>query len=149
MHEPGSSWGAKWSLRAQEVVSGLLARLPAKEHYPGSHANRLGALPIGCDMWADYYLRPNGEVVIVGEDFDRPEIDSVYLEWNRLLPVLVWGSERYPELRELLPVRGQEAIDCRCRTHRLFVDNRLRCLECGGIGWLPNKDAKLRSGFID
>jgi hypothetical protein len=41
-------------------------------------------------MWADYYLRPNGEVVIVGEDFDHPDMDSVHSDWKRVLPVLAF-----------------------------------------------------------
>jgi hypothetical protein len=87
-------------------------------------------------MWADYYLRPNGQVVIVGEDFDHPEIDSVYSDWKRVLLVLVWGSQRYPELRELLPVRGPDAVDCRCRNILLFAEGKVLCPECGGLGWL-------------
>lgn len=88
-------------------------------------------------MWADYYLRPNGDVVIVGEDFDHPELDSVYSDWKRVLPVLVWGSKRYPELWELLPVRGPDAVDCGCRKIPLFAEGKVLCPECGGLGWLP------------
>src|SRR5262249_37451667 len=104
-----------WSPLAEQLVSRLIAALPADQLDPTrTHAVRLRALPIGGSMWADYYLRPNGQVVIVGEDFDNPEVDSVYSDWRRVLPVLVWGAQRYPELRELLPVRGPGAVDCQC-----------------------------------
>jgi hypothetical protein len=128
-----------WSLKAEELVSRLIARLPADQLDPArTHAARLQALPIGCDMWADYYLRPNGEVVIVGEDFDHADVDSVYTTPLRVLSVLVWGAERYPELRELLPEREPGATDCSCRQHpEFFRPGKLICQECGGVGWLP------------
>jgi hypothetical protein len=116
----------------------LIARLPAEQRDPvRTHAVRLNALPIGGSMWADYYLRPNGEVVIVGEDFDHPGVDSVYSDWKRVLPVLVWGSWRYPEMRELLPVRGPGSVDCRCRRIPFFSEGKVICPECSGLGWLP------------
>ncbi len=118
-------------------MSRLIATLTAEQLDPArSHAARLKALPIGCDMWSDYYLRPNGQVVVVGEDLDRPDIDTSYTDWKRVLPVLVWGSQRYSELRELLPIRGQDAVDCRCRASPLFAEGKLLCPKCAGLGWL-------------
>jgi hypothetical protein len=127
-----------WSTRAEQVVLRLIAGLsPNQLHPTRSHAARLSALPIGGSMWADYYLRPNGEVVIVGEDFDHPDVDSVYTDRLRVLMVLVWGSERYPELRELLPLREPGATDCRCVQHpNIFGPGKVICSECGGLGWL-------------
>lgn len=133
-----------WSPQAEEVVSCLIARLPAEQLDPThTHAARLKALPIGGSMWADYYLRPNGEVVIVGEDFDHPDVDTVYTSRLRVLSVLVWGAERYPELRELLPQRGPGATDCRCRQHpEFFGPGKVICQACGGVGWLPASSAE-------
>lgn len=130
-----------WSSRAEHVVADLIARLPAEQLDPNrTHAQRLAALPIGWSLWTDYYLRPNGEAVIVGEDDDRPDLDSVHTDRQRVLLVLVWGSERYPELRELLPLRGPEAVDCICRNIPLFSQGKVLCPECCGLGWLPAKD---------
>lgn len=131
-----------WSPRADEVVSGLIAKLGGEQLDPGrTHAARLKALSIGGSLWADYYLRSNGEVVFVGEDFDQPDVDSVYSDWKRVLPVLVWGSERYPELRELLPVRSPGAVDCPCRANPLFAEGKVLCPECAGLGWLAGSGA--------
>jgi hypothetical protein len=131
----------RWSPRAETLVSRLIAELPGSQLDPArTHAARLNALPIGGSMWADYYLRANGAVVIVGEDFDHPEVDSVYSDWRRVLPVLVWGSRRYPELRELLPVRTPHAVDCRCRAIPMFAEGKVLCPECGGLGWVQGGD---------
>jgi hypothetical protein len=127
-----------WSARAEQVVSRLIAKVLADPAYPAApHTARLKALPIGVDMWADYYLRPDGKVVVVGEDLDEPDVDSVYSDWKRVLSVLVWGSQRYPELRQWLPVRGPGAVDCQCRSIPLFAEGKVLCPECCGLGWLP------------
>jgi len=127
-----------WTPLAESVVLQLIADLPANGSNPvGTHAVRLGALPIGASMWAEYYLRPNGVVVVVGEDFDHPDVDSVYRDRNRLLRMLVWGLRRYPELKRLLPVRGPDAIDCGCRKVRTYVEGHRICHTCNGLGWLP------------
>jgi hypothetical protein len=130
-----------WSGRAVEVVSRLIAGLTPEQRDPtrGPSA-RLGALYIGGDMWAGYYLRPNGEVVVVGGDFDQPDVDAVHTDRSTVLRVLVWGSQRYPELRELLPARLVGAVDCRCRSIPIFTEGKVLCSECGALGWLPPSD---------
>jgi hypothetical protein len=125
-------------LLAERVVTRLIAGLAPNELDPAcTHATRLAALPIGGSMWADYYLRPNGDVVIVGEDLDQPDVDSVYTDRSHVLSVLVWGARRYPELQELLPIREPGAIDCRCRAIPIFAESKIICTECCGLGWLP------------
>lgn len=127
-----------WSSRAAQVVTDLIAGLSVEQLDPArTHAARLSALPIGGDMWVDYYLRPNGEVVVVGEDLDEPDVDSVHTNRLTVLSVLMWGSERYPELRELLPRRDPGATDCRCVSQPdWFGPGKLICPKCGGVGWL-------------
>jgi hypothetical protein len=127
-----------WSSRAAEVVSRLIAVRPPEERDAtcGTSA-RLGALYIGTSLWAEYYLRPHGEVVIVREEYEQPDVDTVYTDRSNVLRVLVWGSRRYPELRELLPARPAGAVDCRCRSHPIFAEGKVLCPECGALGWLP------------
>jgi len=81
-------------------------------------------------------LRPNGEVVIVGADIDHPNEDTILTEWRRVLTVLVMGCARFPALRELLPQRGLDAVDCRCRAIPLFAGGNVLCPECSGLGWV-------------
>lgn len=128
-----------WSLRAAEVVTRLIAGLPADLH-PDTRANavRLGALPIGWSMWADYYLRPDGVAVVIGADEDRPDEVTVDADPVRVLGLLVWGSQRYAELHELLPACPADAADCPCCQHPRFSGpGKLICPTCGGVGWLP------------
>jgi len=128
-----------WTSRAEQVVSRLIAEISPERLDPTTRANvvRLHALHIGSSLWADYYLRSNGEVVVVGGDFDHPEIDSVSSDPGEVLSMIVWGSRRYPELRELLPVRPSNAFACPCRRHPLFAEGKVLCPTCGGMGWLP------------
>lgn len=138
MNEPKEeAMAPMWSPLAQRVVSQLIADLPEEPTSDlVSHARRLNALPIGWSMWAGYLLRANGEVVVVGEDFDLPDLETIYVEPAKVLGVLVWGTERYPELRQLLPVRGPGTVDCRCRTIPVFAEGKVICWECGGLGWV-------------
>lgn len=130
-----------WSPLSERVVSRLIADLPG--HLPAedrSHAERLVALPIGWSLWAVYFLRAKGEVVVVGANLHLPEVDTTLAEPGDVLRVLVWGSERYQELKQLLPVRGPGAVDCRCRAIPLFAEGKVICSECSDLGWLPNAD---------
>lgn len=128
-----------WSPRAEQIVSSLIAGLPPDQLDPArTDAVRLGALPIGGSMWATYYLRPNGEVVVVGDDIDHPDVDTVRTDWSNVLRVLIWGAGRYPELRELLPVRVPGAIDCpTCQSIPMFGEGKVLCPTCDGLHWLP------------
>ena len=127
-----------WSTLAEQVVSRLIAERTADlPDFIRVDAERLSALPIGLSMWAAYFLRANGEVVVVGDDFDHPEVDTVHTERGQVVLALVWGSRRYPELTQLLPIRGPGAVDRQCRVIPCFAEGKVLCLECGGLGWLP------------
>jgi hypothetical protein len=127
-----------WSPRAEQVVAGLISGLSAAQLDPTrNHSARLSALHIGGSMWADYYLRPNGEVVVVGEDDNHPDMETIHTDRSNVLMALVWGSQRYPELRELLPARPSDASNCRCRQIPFFAEGKVLCSECGALGWLP------------
>lgn len=101
-------------------------------------AAREGALPICWSLWALMCLRPNGEVVVIGDDLDHPELAVVHSDWKHLVSALVLGSKRYPQLRELIPIRGPDAVDCSaCDDIPRELKGTFRCLECSGLGWVP------------
>jgi hypothetical protein len=126
---------------AEQIVTRLIAGLSSDELDPKrTHAARFAALPIGVSMWADYYLRPCGEVVIVGEDLYQPDAVSIHTDRSKILRMLVWGAKQYPELARLLPVRDEGAVDCpTCRAIPLFTDRKVLCPTCDGLGWLPGE----------
>jgi hypothetical protein len=125
-----------WSPRAEEIVTQLIAELSPEQRYPEwADAVPLDALHIGDDIGSSCYLRPNGEVVVIIWDSNEPEV--VHTDCKHVLLMLVWGSQRYPALRELLPERVPGAQDCPCRANPYCVDGRLICWECCGLGWLP------------
>jgi len=139
-----------WSPLAREVVSGLLADLPHRApECELDEAIRLDALPIGYSLWAWYGLRANGEVVVIGDDPDFPEATTLLSESKDVLRTLVWGTELYPELKLLLPVRRLADVDCQCRTIPIpvFAEGRVLCPECSGLGWLPNASDALGLGL--
>lgn len=131
-----------WTQQAEQTILGLIARLSPEQLDPArTHCQRLGALHIGWSMHADYYLRPNGEVVVVGEDDDHPDVDAVRTDRSTVLRLLVWGSRRYPGLWALLPPRPLDAVDCRCRSIPSFAKRGTSC-ECHGLGWLTPSEAE-------
>ncbi|AMV25094.1 hypothetical protein VT84_11910 [Gemmata sp. SH-PL17] len=86
-----------WSQRAEEIVSRLITGLPPAQLDPArTHSARLRVLHIGGSMWADYYLRPNGAVVVVGEEYDQPDVGTVHTDRSNVLMALVWGGAAVP-----------------------------------------------------
>src|SRR4051812_45470330 len=94
-----------------------MAEQPPRDEWVRQQADRLGALFTGWDLWSCWFLRPSGEVLIVGEDIDSPESEVVYSDRQHQLSALTAASRRYTELGTLLPSREPGAIDCLCVPH--------------------------------
>jgi hypothetical protein len=93
---------------------------------------RFGGLPLYYGWGATIAIRPDGQMVEWNTDGCQPVLERMWV-----VAALITGSKRYPELKELLPVREPGAVDCSCREHPIFASGKLECGECGGIGWLP------------
>jgi len=126
-----------WSPEAEQTVSRLMAARPPRDEWVRRHAHRLGALFAGWDLWSCWFLRPSGEVVIVGEDDTRPESENVYSDRGHVLSAISGAARLYPELVELLPAREPGAVDCMCVGIPVFSPGKVICSVCGGVGWLP------------
>jgi hypothetical protein len=99
-------------------------------------ARKYGALPLAEGWFAWALLTEQGEVLEGVEDGTT----SPAAEPLRTM-FLVAGSERYPELVALLPVRSGASIDCpRCEgTGRMkFGSGRVRCQDCRSLGWIDS-----------
>ena len=128
----------EWSLQAEFAIRGLIQRLRAYDsHEIRKRCERLPAVFAGQDLWSSYFLKPNGDVVCVGEDLDRPDAERVTADGTIRLRVFVWLSRRHPELATLLPQREPNSIDCDCEAVPLLTIGQLTCGTCNGLGWLP------------
>jgi hypothetical protein len=108
---------------------------------------RVHALPILQIMTQSFAIRPSGE--IISFSYDTP--DDIRIETDARLQrmALYQGSLDHPALRELIPARPADAVDCPfCEEIREIkakagVDNIL-CY-CGGMEWLTPDELR-RSG---
>jgi hypothetical protein len=122
----------------QERIVELLAETGSDPGEWRRVARLLNALPIYADMGGWVALRADGSMLYL--DSDREEI-SEEIEPKFNLISLVRGSEKYPELKTLLPERALDVADCPdCRgTGRLFLDKAVYeviiCGNCSGLGW--------------
>lgn len=129
-----------WSPEAERAVRRLMAAHPPRDEWVRQHADRIGALFAGWDLWSCWFLRPSGEVVIVGEDDTRPESEGVYSDRSHILSAISGAARLYPEMARLLPAREPGAVDCVCAGHpQLFGLGKVICPDCGGMGWLPGQ----------
>ncbi len=136
-----SCWGrgstsGRWRDGVVGAGAEVVAELARRQAAVDGAAALPGALFINWDFWSAYYSRPNGEVLQVGADPDRPDDVTVHTDCSSVLRVLVWGR-RFPELAELIPARPAGAVDCRCRQVPLLASGKVLCHECGALGWLP------------
>jgi hypothetical protein len=97
-------------------------------------AHKYSALPLSEGWFAWALLTEQGDVLEALEDGTvSPAVEPLRTMF------LVAGTERYPELIALLPVRPTAGIDCpRCEgTGRMsFGNGKIRCHECRSLGWV-------------
>jgi hypothetical protein len=113
------------------------ARHPEKLEWLVPQVARHGALPLYVGWIETFGIRPDGELVRWSNDGEFEGTLPIE-EPSWALLALVRGASRYPELRPLLPVRGPDAPDCRCRAIPMCASGEVGCAECGGLGWLPD-----------
>lgn len=97
-------------------------------------AQKHDALPLAEGWFAWALLTENGEVLEAAEDGTV----SAAEEPLRTM-FLVAGSERFPQLLALLPVRSGTCVDCTsCEgTGRMkFGTGKVRCGHCRSLGWV-------------
>jgi hypothetical protein len=125
-----------WSSQLQLIVQRLMAeaRWP-DDPWVQEQAQQLSALPVGKGMFSWWFLTPDGEAIKVDGEIEVGKTTR-FADRINVMSALVWGSEKYPELREALPPREAGAINCRCQCNP-DTAGRFICPACGGIGWLP------------
>lgn len=92
-------------------------------------------LPLYVGWFETIGIRANGEIVSWSTEQESVGVRAVEDQMLALIS-LVAGSKRYPELRQLLPQRTSDAIDCRCRDVPFLASGKAFCGTCGGLGWV-------------
>ena len=104
----------------------------AKAHSPTLVSPDGTALMLYGDIGGCAYIRPDGEILYWGHDDDAPSPGSS----GTAIASIVIGSQRFPELQELLPPRPPTASDCpACAGSGKFRQYDIICGSCNGLGW--------------
>jgi hypothetical protein len=128
---------------SQQIVARIKAYVDTTIE-PFNHqriVDALGVLPLCCDWAGCHAIRPDGEIIVFLTD--HPD------EWRieddpRLRNTAIYqGSLKYPELKELIPIRPPDAQVCsNCQgtgTDPMALQlksDHIICF-CGGLGWIP------------
>ena len=106
-------------------------------------AEKFGLLPIGF-FWDPVCITPGGD--LVSFTWDGHEDQNIETDPRLINSLLYQGIKKYPELVELMPLRGENDVDCEhcggtgidplVSEHGLF---NIVCY-CGGLGWLPKEE---------
>jgi len=98
---------------------------------------KFAALPLIRHWFETIGLRADGEFVRWSTDDLQHGYAGVRSVEDRCdwLSALVEGTRRYPELTELLPVRGHGTVNCQCVGKPQFAPGKFICPECCGLGW--------------
>jgi len=101
-------------------IDGFSSEAPEQLRWQSGCVAGYAALPLYIGWTETIGLRADGAIIRWSTEYDYSEMRSVEdPKW--VLLALVAGSNRYSELRALLPVRGPGAVDCGCRNHPLFT----------------------------
>jgi hypothetical protein len=110
----------------------------ATQKWAAPFVAEFGALPLYFGWWATIGLKPDGEIVewsTEGEYVGTRPVEERFF-W---LSGLVNASRQYPELRQILPERPANAVDCQHLAHPWFAEGKVICPECCGLGWVSAK----------
>jgi hypothetical protein len=117
---------------------------PETQKWAAPFVAKFGALPLYFGWCATIGLRPDGEIVewsTEGEYVGTRPVEERFF-W---LSGLVKASRQYPRLRQILPERPANAVDCHHLAHPLFTEGKVSCPECCGLGWVSAKARPTRS----
>jgi hypothetical protein len=101
-------------------------------------AKELNSLPIGYDLSAFVFLKPDGEVV--SYNFCDEKVGSSR-DLQVLIRIVVSAAKRYPQFEKFIPARPANAEVClACNGTKLWgtdvtTNQPAKCVICAGLGW--------------
>jgi hypothetical protein len=124
------------SRRIEDEIAALAPEPLGHTNYEGL---RYRALPLFGTLGEVWLLRPDGTFWRADSEVGLP---LEPLPENLRTIALVAGAERYPWLRDLLPPRPADAIDCtNCQgSGRFGPANALFCHVCDALGWCRRRE---------
>jgi hypothetical protein len=121
-------------------IASFRSEAPEPLRWEAPYVAEFAALPLYLGWWETIGIRAGGEIVSWSTEDEYAGVRPVE-DRSLWLSALVVGTQRYPELRPLLPPRPAGAVDCRHLGHPLFAEGRVICGECCGLGWVVPDDA--------
>lgn len=93
-----------------------------------------------------YAIKASGEIIVF--ELDSPSEFEVEKNPRIVNTILFQGIKKYPELRELMPIRSADDIECsQCdgtgiepMAKDLNLTDSIICW-CGGLGWIPKNSS--------
>lgn len=122
----------------QARIASYSTEAPPELQWASPFVAEFGALPLYFGWTEIIALRPHGGLVCWSTEAQHAGLQSLQ-DRSWVLPALVAGANRYPQLRVLLPERPPGAVDCPCLKHPLLASNQVLCGNCGGLGWLATE----------
>lgn len=107
-----------------------------KRDYPAAISSDGRAMLVDGGIGYCCYVSPDGDIyfeMMADDSFEDWTIDR---SREARIKVLVLGSRTVPELRELLPIRQPESLNCAPCEGKGFIHGFFICYDCCGLGWL-------------
>jgi hypothetical protein len=95
-------------------------------------ATRFNALPVYSDVGGTLFVTPSLQILSMRSD-ETVVVEEHAPQWK--LVALIAAAERFPELKQLLPVRPNGVSVCSICLGTGRVEQGLRCGACFGLGW--------------
>jgi hypothetical protein len=129
---------------AARIAETIASLPPERSYHIDWEAKQHGAIALMGTIGSTWLLRPDGSLLDVDSDFGKP---LQPLPEDLHVTAIVAGCERYPWLRELLPARPDDAIDCpqclgRGQLHASGAEDQhgVFCPACQALGWIQCAD---------
>ncbi len=109
---------------------------------------KFNIFPLTFNFFSCYCINLNGEIILFDSEYN---VENKKITEKRLINlVLCQGIKKYPELKELMPIRSENDINCsHCNgtgieplAKELNLVENIICW-CGGLGWIPVEPKKL------